>query len=699
MATSPAPEQTREPQKRSLFEWISENRTASAYTLLAIGFILALFPLWIGLKYRGEYAFLVCMTALLPLAPVAAGLWRLVQDPQERLDLSLARMLVLAVGGLTGFAAVLVAASLAYGWWDTIVGGTKEWQGPEGWKVWVAIVVLVAGLALIFASLQLGRSEERSNYLLRRLLYGYNAVLTGILLLTILAVVNILVSIYWKDSYDWTTQSLYALSSRSENILQGLAKPTKIYVILPKGGDLYRRVQALLDNCRGVNDKLEVTYYSPDLERDKVKDLARDYQFTGERGGLLVVYGTPPNAEHQFINQEALSGASESSLGQNREIRVFKGESELMAALSFLENGKQKPVLYFTQGDGELDLSDFSGTAIGVGAGQLKQKLEQENFTVRGLQLASISGLKAKSPDVVIATEVPDDASTVVVAGPKRMSASAVDALRKYMQRSGPSKKKGRLVVLLDPLENGDGEIAPLQQLLGEFNVQAPNGRVLAGGDRLMQDPRMIMVLANPAEDVRKRNAVANAFDVPFYFYDTRTVENKPPAGAPPMGNRYRVDELMLAPGGQLPWVEKDLKTPPRDFLRRERIEELRRKITGEPFPVAAAVSETSGGGFHQATQEEDRPCMVVFGTSSFISNGLLTVPGRRLGPAYDLFVSTLGWLGERRADIGIEPKKPDTFEVNVGELDGRRLFLLPAGLMLLGVVGLGTGVWVVRRR
>src|SRR5205823_235948 len=62
------------------------------------------------------------------------------------------------------------------------------------WKMLVALVVLLAGLAVMFVGLQAARSEERSNPALRRLVFGYNSALGGLLLLILLAVVNAYVS-------------------------------------------------------------------------------------------------------------------------------------------------------------------------------------------------------------------------------------------------------------------------------------------------------------------------------------------------------------------------------------------------------------------------------------------------------------------------------------------------------------------------
>src|SRR5260370_18542736 len=88
--------------------------------------------------------------------------------------------------------------------------GDLEDGRQDAWGVFLCGVDLVGGLALMFASSQLGRSVERTSPNLRRYLYGYNAVLTGLLLLSILAVANVLTYVKWGpfgllgQRWDWT---------------------------------------------------------------------------------------------------------------------------------------------------------------------------------------------------------------------------------------------------------------------------------------------------------------------------------------------------------------------------------------------------------------------------------------------------------------------------------------------------------------
>src|SRR5262249_16958751 len=91
----------------------------------------------------------------------------------------------------------------------------------------------------------------------------------------------------------------------------------------------------------------------------------------------------------------------------------------------------------------------------------------------------------------------------------------------------------------------------------------------------------------------------------------------------------------------------------------------------------------------------EGTPRVVAVGDSTFVSNVLV---GKERRGYYDLFLSIVSWLRERPTDVGIEPKKQDIYEPDPGASLNRMVYL-PTGLMLVGIIGLGTGVWVVRRK
>src|SRR5437016_1615477 len=125
------------------------------------------------------------------------------QLPTER------QLLVLMFGGCAGLILWGLSLVLAYAWRGTLFGGLDAWQGTNWWQLWVCLLTMFGGLAIMFVSLMPLRSVERSNAALRRLLYGYNAVLTGLLLLAILLVGNVLIYNYVTPSFDWTQSGIY----------------------------------------------------------------------------------------------------------------------------------------------------------------------------------------------------------------------------------------------------------------------------------------------------------------------------------------------------------------------------------------------------------------------------------------------------------------------------------------------------------
>jgi len=107
----------------------------------------------------------------------------------------------------------------------------------------------------------------------------------------------------------------------------------------------------------------------------------------------------------------------------------------------------------------------------------------------------------------------------------------------------------------------------------------------------------------------------------------------------------------------------------------------------GSPLPLVVAISE------------EDKGRLVVFGDAEFISN--LGLAQDRSERNYSLFVSALEWMADRDASfIGPRPKTTESFALEkTVAAEYSRIHLVPMWLMLLTVIGLGTGIWLVRRR
>jgi hypothetical protein len=686
-----------ETRQQDWLDTLGQNLQVAIYTLFAFAAAAAVGALIVAVRYRTEQIWWVLMLLLLCLASLGTGL--MVQAGQQSSKVSprdAARILVLVYGGFVGFFLTLIGISLGYIWRATVFGGPEKWQGEQHWQLWITLALFFFGLAVTFASFMLGRTEERTNPVMRRLVYGYNAVLTGVLLLSILTFVVILAYLYIPPT-DWTASGMYTLGSRSVNLLKGLASPVKIYVL---ESERNRDVKTLLDNVQGVTDKVQVQYVSRGRDLDTVDRLFKQYRIV-ESEGLLVVYGADGREDHEFIRAPDLYGARDF---QSRTPPPFRGEDALMTAVSYLAEGKKKPVVYFTQANGELDINDTDTSRPSRGAGALRERLEKQNYDIRALQLGPVAADKSADPRKVLAVEVPDDAAAVVIANPRSpFSAEALKALRQYASPTDPKKPKGKLIVLLDVELDRDGKMIQtgLESLLEEFNVEVGNNRALEAISRTQATP---VVQAAVNADLGRRNEIASGFaNAIIPLSSARTVKPRQAAAPGRAPTSYRADVLLVALGSS--WAEEDLRsdlTALMKDLTENRPQEFRRKLQ-EMVPLAAVVTESGSDpadphAFMRKPEERgDKPRMVVVGDATFVTNQNVSEHGGQIG-FYDFFASMLAWVRERPTSIGIEPRKRETYTMARGA-DTTRMVMLPALLMACGVAGLGAGIWVVRRQ
>jgi hypothetical protein len=687
---------------RNWLEILSRRREPIAKALLAGGFILAVFTcyrLWIYFRdpASGTWVDFV-FTALMGSCLLGVGFWQYHRISGDKLSEEEAtRLLILSLGGLTGFCVTVLSLCLGFHWWDIFSGGVESWR-KEGWRVTWTILALVGGLGLMFVSLQMARTDERSSATLRRLLYGYNAVLTGLLLLAILLVLNVftylqlrpLNRVFGKPA-DWTASNIYTLSPASINLLASIDQPVKLYVLLSNADPLYPEVKTLVDNCRAENRRLEVEYISPDLYPQRVGELIQKYHLL-ESEGILIVYGAEPKEQHEFINRPELVA----QWGPNKF--NFQGENALMNKLTTLTEGKSRSMVYFAQGDGELELNDSNTAVADRGLGVLKENLQNANYDIKELRL-----------DDPTLKRIPDDAEIVIIARPtKPLAAAALEALRAYMNPPAGDAKKGKLVVLLDVVTDRDGNLVQtgLEKLLEDFGVQVGNERILTiPTNQFTLEPLRIFVDANR----RSQNKIATTFaqEPSFVFYDVRPVSPKSPEGGQP--SSYSA-ETIFQNETQCFLEKPPLHADPRDYLQKfikelrnneERRKEFQANLSQAPVSVAVAVtawgppSEDDPHAFMGRGNQQPR--MVVFGDATWISNKEITRPATG---TYGLFLSSLAWL-RGSANIGktADPKERKFYKPNISPDAIPRLQWLPLALICLAILGLGGGIWVVRRR
>ncbi len=684
------------------------------YGLFVLTGLFAAIPIAVLIQFKGNVQAAInsvfAWGVVLALAALSAALVNLSLHDERLTEGDKGRLVLLSLGGACGFATTVLGAYLPFSdfFREQLAGGLEGWRTAPRKALLLPALAFLGGLGLMFASLQLGRGMERSNQTMRRLIYGYNAVLTGLLLLAILALPNLLAyaapfSRFMGKTDDWTKGQVYTLQQDTRNYLTALDTSVSVYVMLDPNDPRSADMAQLLENCRAVTPKLK-WFSVPSRPEGRSEpgraqgEIQRKYKLSEVYGMLVVVGDDEKNEKWDFVPASDLGR----SRGPEGDDYVFTGERALLNSLRFASEGKA--VYYFTQGSGELPIQGPSP--------MMPRARDQATLGELNRRLTQRKGVEVRPLQATAADKgVPADADVVIVAGPKsELPKEFVKALEKYLDRKG--EKKGKLILLLDPLVQLKGgkqrARTGLEGLLAKNNVKLGDDIVC---DSLIDRPDVVYdleVITNP----ETQNPIARAFSPVkrntaklFRLQKSRTVTPAAgPKAGPMAGGGAVVEDLLITLRGGY-WAEEDPNVDVVD--KAARLEQMRssdnikdvlewRRLCGKRLCVAVTVTApvvgVPGDPAHSRLQ---KPRMVVFGSSTWLQDESLT----RWPANFDLFDNSLSWARERpTVGEGVDPiRKP--YEINIVKERFWSLILLPPLLLMLGVIGIGCGVWVVRRR
>lgn len=618
-----------------------------------------------------------------------------------------ARVLILAVGGLLGAFLILVGALFFLRWGDSLVQWLDKNEAKEAKYALYPLLMIVAGGGLTFLAIQPARAEERNNKTIRQLVYGSNFGLTVLILFVVLIFANAVVAMRLPNKLDTTSNAFFSLNPQTKEFLETLETPIHAYAIFQEGPPEVEDIRRLLKQAEDVNrGKFRVTNLSPALNRSDIAKLKSEFPMAEmSREGVLLVAGEGGSADrqrHTFIRADEFVEQKEDKSGRPTE--VFNGEPKLLREMMFLAESKVRPKVYFTQSAGELALGAGGRRADARRAASvLKGYLEKNYFDVQPLVFDDAS-----------APKVPDDAAVVVVADPSApLHKNGVEALRKYMSETRANAKKGKLVVLAGaqggpdqkPLQTG---LEPILQSFGvrlteKFLYAAPE-EALAGYDRARGIRTLQAGIAVDA--VKTRNPVAMSFISKLdrvEMVDCRELTSEPAAG-------FTSTTVLLSLPNRLTWqAARQLPAAEAWKQMEDRLKLIRALPSQEERLKAQKVLQTEMDASAQSRElavfvSEGKDARVaVFGCGWFLSDEAAATASDRFGSRgatiwLDLMGSTLDWIRDRPTVTGIQEKPYTNFTLKPG-YDNTRLTYVPLGLGLLLVLGLGAGVWAIRRK
>ena len=611
------------------------------------------------------------------------------EEDEELLSGTLLGSLHQATQGLGGYGAALFGGGI----FAVIVGGIVYLL--IGDLRLYATIILGIGAALLLLAIVTSLRAVGTILGARRGRYGVNSLVMVTAFLGIIAVASFLLfENAWR--FDVTATSQFSLATRTKNLLSELDHEVLATAFFVEDSPEQQAALGFVEDTLREFDARSNNFSYRVVDPDREPEIARNLG--------VFQYGT--------IALQCIAPQERCLIPETNRPRVHLVspstflEQDFVTALLIITEQQQKKV-YFLTGHQERSIGDTNADSDGYGIAA-SLGLRGENYFVDEFNLLG------SDPNV------PDDATLVVIPGPKRDffalgDDSEIKALDEYLVGGG------RLLVLLDPedVNPGDEGMKDFREFLARWGIQVLPGHIVDEQSRdetgrspvVLRDrlqygwehrgvfPQEAFAqfygLAGPHMALMATSlaSVTGGLDATYYpgLVALRPSENTfafPPEGLPPE------DPQALVELKEFSAVALALTSP-----ASTRIEELDREepASGDeigPFLVGLAVRPTV-----QVLQElqnpnqSEGPFIVAIGDSDFASN-----TNFYQGSNSDFFLNTVNWLA---GDVSLVDIRPKPFQLRRLVLDEDQRdwvrysswFLLPAIMLILASI-----VWWVRR-
>ena len=450
----------------------------------------------------------------------------------------------------------------------------------------------------------------------RQTKYAAYAATYILVVIAVIVVVNVLADRYNK-SYDATANKRYSLSEQTAKIVKGLNQDATITYF--NQSTRFRDGKDLLEEYKNLSPKVKVEYVDPDKDPQQARAAGiRNF-------GTAIVRIGDKKEEAKSMTEEGITGAF---------IRDLKSNARTVC---------------FVTGSGEHQIDDSDRE----GFSQFKRLLAKDDY-------------ETKSVDLLQKPEVPNDCTTLVVAGPTRNYVqSEVDALKKYVEDGG------RAFFMLDPpLKMGRSDIADndaLTSLLQSWGVTVDKDLILdlsPVGQIFGLGPQVALVSnysSQPIVSEIKRTATG--------FPLARSIQIK-------NGDKTSVEKLFDSSTSSLATTN----------LSSDRVSVQDPSNKKGPLTMAAAGTYNTGKPNSQGR-------FVVIGSSGWAANRFLDFNGNS-----DLALNSVNWLSSDEDLISIRPKPPENRRVSMTQRQFNAVLVTSQFILPLIVVVAGFGVWWKRR-
>ncbi|MBI2847250.1 MAG: GldG family protein [Chloroflexi bacterium] len=492
-----------------------------------------------------------------------------------------------------------------------------------------ALILLAIGLVFLLLSLLVSFGRVRAALTGRTGRYGLNTGITLAAFFGILVLLNIIAARN-NQRFDLTSVRQFTLSPQTLRILKDLKEP-----IVARGFFV-------------ASDQLQ---YSA---RTQAENLLREY---ARKTNMLRYEFVDPEQEPALFAQYELKEYGtvffESSerkvpvytLAQESGTSVFL-EQNFTAAILKATGTKQKKV-YFLSGHDERDIFNMEAMQ---GYGLAREGIERDNYEVTNLDLS-------------ITPQVPEDATVLIVAGPKKdLLDQEIAPLENYLARGG------KAMFLLDP-----DPLPTFRNILSKWGVVSFDGVLVDPGSALLGDPLTPVVPRSRLFYSQVTAGLDAAFFPGATFFDS--YHGKP------------IEEVNVYPfliSSRDSWLETDPE-----------VAEFTQGVDEKgPLAIGIVVEATAPLEGEPPPMEEKKGTtrLIVIGDSDFAIN--IFFPLLSNG---DTLLNAVNWLAEEEELISIRPKQALRFLV-VSPREWRWILYSSLTFLPLAVIVAGGIIWWRRR-
>jgi ABC-type uncharacterized transport system involved in gliding motility auxiliary subunit len=500
---------------------------------------------------------------------------------------------------------------------------------------WWAVAVLILGLAVLALFIAANLQEVKETGKRHGTQVRANLSLLAVSVLVIVVAVNYIIQRH-PMRYDMTANKLYSLAPQTLDALKGLKNDVTatMFITQKRQGQLPEigRARDLLKEYTKHTSKLKFKTVDADTEAALVKQY-------GVHEYNTVVFESAGNRK-DVLQRDFVTY----SFQGRQPVPKFQGEQAFTNALLHMGDVEHL-TLYLTEGHGERELTNPQN----IGLKLFAEVLEGSNYGVKSIKLYQEKA-------------IPADCSVLAAIGPaKPFSPVEAETIRKWLEAGG------KFILCADPnTQTG------LDVVLSDFGIKLGKNVVLDKTSFMTPDLAALIpqYVNHPITDKLSENHVFVV--MPF----CRSVQKTQPV-------LKDVNQSMLMQTTENGWGETDMKGRDPKYGPGD--------LKG-PVPVAFACEWTPPvEGASNTLAAKAR--LVVFGSSSFLTNALATAPGNM-----DLGANTFNWAAMQEGKISIRPKEDDQRLLNFTNVGGVFVRLLVIFLLPFGILAFGGYLWYRRR-